>query len=487
MNLTRPAILFASTIGLAHAQSPLSGLAHGLIIDTPPNGTMVKGKPTGDRPLQDLPIAPNNSAPIYSISALLGNSTLAPQFKMDSMSTGNDNIPVVSQSLNDEHWIVDPSTGGGWAAIAVSVAEVYEATDDPNSAFARRIQDAGPFGRGSDIFSYWFSGNIGLPADLIDTAFFEFGAVNMSLPTSSHVTGLDTYMPAVIDTQGDGTNLVPVTSKWYFTLSQSTVSAIQNNWTTWGSLFSQLPHPSVFRPDLRPVSSSEIGQNYVYMAEWTGSWSKIYKVFTPAELGLVGTDAIDAIAFFDVPNKRNRIVMSLTLNSPSSLTSSGHSEQVLVGGPLLQSNSGPGGHKPLRTIDGQTIPSKIGFTNDTEIDSVCTYDPDVLAIAAFCKWMAMPELGQQPAAIGSSAARFRASNTEDGLLLQATDLPNVSGSVMWEVSVGPRTVSVTRQKTGPRMQTFLRIPTTTTDTIIIKTTFLNSQMVVHGWELKLVD
>lgn len=457
--------LTASLGGLA-AQSPLSGLAQGLIIENAStNSCTIQGKPAGDRSLLQFPA--NGLAPTFTVPALLHHlganaSFRAQQFHMNAISTGNDNIPVTEM---ETHWEVTPASGAGWAAISISVVQKTSYTHlGVSTAFGKRLA-LGPGGRGNDLYSYWFADNAGVPVDLVDAAFFDVGQEHMSLAAGAQVIGVDTYMPAVVEAQGSPTFLVPVVGRWFFTLTPASADHIRNpaNWSAYSGAFAPGTSPSTIRP------------NHVFRAQWTPSgWNPIEVAFTPLQLGLGAEDVIDAIAYFDVVNHKDRIVFSLAQST------SAPSEQVLIGGPDVA-----GGNKPLKAKGGQSITQRIGIGNDTDVDSLCTYDPETLPGFDFCKWMAMPEWGQQPAVIGSSAARFRASATEDAVLLQATNLPNEVGDVIWVVTVGGRTITIPRARTGNRMQTFLRLPTATSGTIVIDTTFVTSSAIRRGWTLKL--
>ena len=325
MKITILAVGFTFPFSLLQAQSPLSGLAQGFVVhDTSQGLSSLMIKPPGDKNLA-LSAEAHPEAPTYTIEALLHHlganaQSAAVHFGMNAISTGNDILPVVAEdnpSGVPDYWEVDATAVGGWAAVALSVSDLA-GPGDSGTVFGNRYGDTFGAGIGSDLFSYWFSDNVNMPPSLTGHAHFDLGYEHFGAGSSKQVTGLDTYMPAVIEARGVPSHVVPVVNKWFFTLTPETAGRMhEGNGIYWATVSNAF---------LCPLA--DIGCNYVYWTEWdevTG-WSKIQVEFDPARLGLTEGGDIDAIAFFDMSGFRDRIVFSL------SLLTSGNREQLLVGG-----------------------------------------------------------------------------------------------------------------------------------------------------------
>ncbi len=478
MKISTLAVGLIIPVALIQAQSPLSGLAHGIIIQQDDSHGLMRMKPAGDNNV--VPFTNMDSlAPTYTVEALLHHlSAQAPsaalQFEMSAISTGNDNLPIEagpSHSGNPEppYWQVTSGGWSGWAAIALSV------TGNPGdpiigSVFDERFQSTGGAGIGSDLFSYWFGTNVDLPPSLIDAAHFDVGYEHMGAIPSTQVTGLDTYMPAVVEARGVSSNVVPVINKWFFALTPTTVGNITSNWGMFENAFD--------------CQLSEIGTNYVYTASWTSAakWSQVSVKFSPTQLGLGQECEIDAIAFFDVQNHNSRIVFSL------SLASSGQLEQLLVGGENVLGATN--GNKPLRAQGGTKITAKIGIGNDTDVDSICTYDPENPSYA-YGHWIALPVSSSKPSSIGCSAARYRSydrygNDVGEELLLQASNLPREPAIVTWTVAIdGAPPIVVRKVRTGERTQEIMSLPPGM-DNITISATYISRTQILHSWSVQLL-
>lgn len=471
------AILLACPVGHVAAQSPLSGLQHGFIVQSPgnPGVRQPMRKPAGDRQLVPF-VAIGSASPTYTIEALLHGisgdlQVEVPQFAINAMSTGNDNLPIQpgfypgNVGPNPDYWEVVPEIGLGWAAIALSVKEgPVSAVAD--SVFAQRLAAAGSSGIGNDLFSYWFKGNAQIHPSLNDAAFFDLGREHMALASGMQITALDTYMPGVVEARGQATDFMPVLNRWFFTLTPDAVTHITTNW-------------SVYEPVFDAVSS-EIGANFVYQTTWgSGGWSNISVLFDPAELGLGETDVIDAIGYFDRPNSREHLLFSLEGTASP--------DQLLVGGPDVRA-TGLAGQWPLRAQGGDRITERVGIGNNTDVDAFCTYDPEH-ATDGHCVWSAMPTADATPFGFGSSAARYRSYDASgayvwDSLLLQATGLGNQVGMVTWLVSVEgmAQPLIVRKLNTGDRTETELRMPFGL-PAMTVKTVFTTSTTFQQSWHL----
>ncbi|MCA8950338.1 MAG: hypothetical protein KDE27_12605 [Planctomycetes bacterium] len=483
MNHLPLVVAFATPLCLLPAQSPLSGFAQGVVVtDTlaPSAPRTVIQKPAGDMVLTPF-VAVDPAAPTYTVEALLhhlgaGASSAAAHLSMSAISTGNDVLPLVAGPFTgDEPDYYVVTTGGFWAAIALSFTEAaLPDPTDPGSAFALRYAAHPGAGIGIDLFSYWFDSNVGLPPNLIDTAHFELGREHTGADLNEQVTGLDTYMPAVVEARGIPTNVVQIVDQWYFALTPGSAQYISANanWGTFDPAFS--------------CAKAEIGANYVYQAHWSnGQWSEISVLFTPEDLGLTEGGDIDAIAFYRGQNSQDHIVFSLTGES------SAGREQILVGGPDIR---GPGmpGNKPVRAGDGGDIRIKIGARNDTDVDAICTYDPD--AQDAYGYWLALPVENRTPVGIGSSVARYRTYDdngnlTGEELLLQVTGLPTPSGQAGWAVSFdGAPPMLVRKNTSGDRAQTTLPLlPGQAIDEIVVVAAYVSGNTGWRSWGLKLLQ
>lgn len=479
MKLSTLALVLAVPVTLIQAQSPLSGLPQGLVMhDTSNTGTGVRSvlkKPAGDKHLVSF-TAVNNAAPTYTTEALLHHlvdpEVAAENFEMNAISTGNDNLPIQAgpyAGSEPEYWEVVSGGQSGWAAISLSVSDDPE-VPPAGTALASRYTGPGN-GIGSDLFSYWFDTNVNIPSDLIDVAHFDLGHEHIGAGSSSQITGLDTYMPAVVESRGTPNHVVQVIRKWFFTLTPDTVTNITGpNWSTYVGAFNCL--------------ESHIGTNYVYTADWTpgSGWSKISVEFTPAELGLTGGGDIDAIAFFDVPNNRERIVFSLSL-----ATSAGR-EQLLVGGAEVLGASS--GNKPLRVSGGARITAKIGIGNATEVDAICTYDPEVIS-ENYGHWIALPVENTTADDIGCSVARYRVYDNNgfvlgQQLLLQATGLPNETAAIGWIVTIdGSSPVIIRKIRTAERMEAVMPLPPGV-EHVTVSAVYASRTQTLYSWEVRLL-
>jgi hypothetical protein len=477
MKISTLAVVIAVPVTLIQAQSPLSGLAQGVVIhDTASGVRSLMKKAAGDK----SPVAfatVHGQAPTYTTEALLHHlvdpTGSAQHLQMNAISTGNDNLPIEAGPYSGNqpiYWEVASGGMSGWAAIALSVSETG-AQSIPGTVFAARLAMPGP-GIGSDLFSYWFDTNINLPSDLIDAAHLDLGREHFNAGQNSDVAALDTYMPAVVESRGIQTHMVPIVNRWFFALTPASATHIKDNanWGTFSAAFG--------------CTQQEIGSNYVYTAQWTpaAGWSSISVEFDPARLGLNAGDAIDAIAFFDVPNYRDRIVFSL------SAATSGTREQILVGGDeVLGQNPG---NKPLRVKGGARITEKVGIANDTDIDAVCTYDPEHPS-QAYGQWIALPVENTTADDIGCSVARYRVYDNNgftigEQLLLQATGLPNETAAVGWIVTIdGQSPVIIREVRTGERMETVMSLPPGV-EGVTVSAVYASRTQTLYSWDVRLL-
>ncbi|WP_439116214.1 hypothetical protein, partial [Ilumatobacter sp.] len=415
MKYTTLAVALLSSVAI-QAQSPLSGMAHGFVINNQGNRTL-KRKPAGDQPVEPF-YSVTASTPDYSIDALLhhlGSTPPSHLLHMNSMSTGNDILPVeeyVGSGGTVDHYRVFSPQGALWAALAFTV-DGYDTIDkEPGSLFDHRASSSQ--GIGSDLFSYWFSTNAGLPDSLVDTPHFEVGFEHMGLTGNEQVSALDTYMPAILEDRNSLVHLIlQYKDRWYFTLTPDSANDIANNWSTFAPAFA--------------CNQQDIRANHVYVAKWNqpgmpNSWSTIDIRFRPDELGLSANDAIDAIAFYE--GFEEQIVFSLAKRHAAD-----NREQIWVGGPMVFVPQEPGGKKPLRDGTGARVTTKVGVGELTEVDSLCTYDPEILT-DYYGPWIAFPVADPAnegtAADIGCSAARYRVASGQvvgQKLRVQATRLP----------------------------------------------------------------
>jgi hypothetical protein len=453
MKLSTLAVALAVPATLMQAQSPLSGLAQGLLINDT-SSTSLRLKPPGDLPLSEFG-SMGAEAPTYTTSALLhhlggGNETAIDKFQMNAISTGNDLLPMELITVGQEtYWQVNGL--GGWSALALSVsngsAPNGQVMNQTPNVFVDRHNEHHGHGIGSDLFSYWFDTNTVLPPSLTDAAHLDLGHEHMGL-SDEDVTGLDTYMPAVVAARGQFTFVTPVVDRWYFTLTPESVGHIETHWSTYQPAF------AVGMPQ------SDIGANYVYQSLWTpgNGWSEIGVLSDPEDLGLLTLQnaEIDAIAFYASANFNEQIVFSLTRQSSNNL------EQLLVGGTVHSLPQGPVGNKPLRAWGGEKITAKIGIGSETEVDAVCTYDPEN-ANEGHGDWIAFPINSTTVSEIGCSATRSGYFDNlgvikAEQLLMQATDLPSGPAMINWVITIDGVPLVKRLPVTGDRMQYKMRLP-----------------------------
>lgn len=481
MHPTTLAVVLTLPVALCHAQSPLSGLAQGVIIEDSASGSRkLMNKRPGDHVAVPFTNA-HSSSPTFTIPALLhhlgaGAGSAISNFEMNAVSTGNDNLPVEAAAPVNGHtpyWEVTAIPGSGWAAMALSVVDDQHLAAVPGTIFEERLAYTNGTGIGSDLFSYWFDTNLNLPPSLVGKAHLDVGYEHLGTGANNPVTALDTYMPAVVEARGTSSFVTPNVRNWYFTLTPATVNHINGSpWSTYDAAFGCDPW--------------QIGTNYVYKAIWssTNGWSEIDVLFSPADLGLSAGGDIDAIAYYKVSGHDEHIVFSVARDSAPGL------EQILVGGPEIVTG---GGNKPLRVTGGARINEKVGIANDTDIDSLCTYDPEHSS-QAYGHWIAFPEPTTVPEGIGCSVARYRSVHgvtpagqpSSDVLLLQATRLPNQSGLVGWFITIdGFPTMLVRQSMTSPREELHLYIPSGT-EGISVKAACVAGNQVLRSAQVRLL-
>lgn len=483
MKYTTIAVALVSTVAI-HAQSPLSGMAHAFVLDDHGTRTMVR-KPAGDLPVHAFPTV-TVSAPVFSPEALLhhlgANQTVeAPNFVMNSMSTGNDILPVVEHTEIGglETFRVYSPGGALWAALAFTVDQDATIHREPGSLFDQRAATSA--GIGSDLFSYWFSTNAGLPNNLVDMPHFEVGFEHMGLTAGQQISALDTYMPAIIEDRNSLVHtILQFKNKWFFTLTPDSAAYIRNNWGTFDPAFD--------------CPMSDVQPNFVYRAWWNtthaDAWSTISVKFRPEELGIDSTDVVDAIAYYDGPNFQEQIVFSLQKRHTEDTR-----EQIFVGGTLLAEGQNPGGKKPLRDGSGERVTTKVGVGNLTEVDSLCTYDPETLT-NYYGPWIAFPVAdpvfeGTQ-AGIGCSAARYRIQSggaMGQRILVQATGLPlALPGAVGFFIDVAGDVSSVVVPVTGSRMQHAFSLPPALPQgtEITVYTAYASRAERLFSWDVRVV-
>lgn len=480
MNRTTLAVALACS-AVVQAQSPLSGLAQGVVLKESTGERELQRKPAGDLPVTNFTSVGAN-APVYSMEALLhhlGQSApgAAAGLRLNAMSTGNDILPINAypNELSPTEFRVFSPQGALWAALALTVDGGATVSAEPGTVFEDRLSTTTNIG--ADIFSYWFSTNAGLPSNLVDRAHLDVAIEGLA--AGQQVSALDTYMPAILEDRMSPIHaILQVKDRWYFTLTPGSAQDIYDGWT-------QSDYQAAFACD-----REEIGANYVYQAQWNepggvAGWSQIDILFEPGDLGLVQTDVIDAIAYYRGINFMDRIVFSLRKNGAQDTR-----DQILVGGPLIPG----GGHRPLHDGSGAKVTTKVGVGLDTDVDSICTYDPETLT-DYYGPWIAFPVADPvhegTEAGIGCSAARYRVSAggvVGQRLRVQATGLPlALPGSVGFFIDVAGSVESVVVPVTDSRMEHVFSLPPALPQgtEITVYTAYASRAERLFSWDVRL--
>ena len=77
------------------------------------------------------------------------------------------------------------------------------------------------------------------PAFAIGSVFHSqrlLGHEHMGLGAGAEVRAVDSYMPLIVASRGQGSTFMPVTRKWFFSLTPAAVATIQAGWDTTGSI-----------------------------------------------------------------------------------------------------------------------------------------------------------------------------------------------------------------------------------------------------------
>jgi hypothetical protein len=144
--------------------------------------------------------------------------------------------------------------------------------------------------------------------------------------------------------------------------------------------------------------------------------------------------------------------------------SSNNLEPLLVGGTVHSLPQGPVGNNPLRAGGGEKITAKIGIGAETEVDAVCTYDPEDQNYG-YGDWIAFPTASNPMVSfpIGCSATRSGHFDNLgvikfEQLVMQATNLPSGPAIINWVITIDGAQMVKRLPVTGDRMQYAMRLP-----------------------------
>jgi hypothetical protein len=397
--------------GQSSKRGPLSALGQGFTLRGDP---VLRHKPPGDQ----VALPPSFAAPAglslypdYRIETLFG-AAHAPSIEIDAVSSGNDLIPV---EFLDSDYVVQPAQAP-LSFVVMQVSLKHGPLPGATGVVGARLQSS-PGGVGGDVFSYWFRGNTGVEPEAIDKAYLVAGAEHMGIP-GSDLSGLDTSMALIVESNAAGSPFFPHTDAFYFSLTPDAAAYVRQNWSALSSAFAQ------------NVDASDIQAATVFHARWMywlSSWDRIEVTFTPDDLGLSNEDDIDAVAYSKYTP--HMLVYSLPYDPAHPQRS-----QVQVG--FRGFGGGPGHSHDLKANDGLTIEQKLGIPNGGDIDAVCGVDPE----ESLDPWLGTPyapfAFSRPPAAIGLSVVRVLDDGRNHSLRVQATGVPTHGYTVSLFGAVG---------------------------------------------------
>lgn len=340
-----PSALLAATLAIATAPllaqqsgGPLLGSAFAFSVrgglggqnaDTLVHRTGIQSSPVSWP--TTVPGAPN----LRHILALHGGAGLT----IDDFSTGRDDIMVDGNGVIS----VPPQ---GWGVYLFSVRQ--GAAGAPQS----RIAAEPAADRAAAVFSWVLPGSA-VPPALIDHVERAHGRTDLRLPANSDLDALDLPLPMGIDQTtlsarepGFGA-LLPVPEALYFTVSNQSLTLVPAAWWLQGGV----PTPPSGATVFRTLRSSQFG-----------AWTPPHVWKTYAELGLLQSEDIDALAYGDATQQ---LLFSCVGNAR---------DQLLVvdlgtdGAPVPQ---------PVKKSNNTPVSDAVGTAGGDDIDAVCTLDPRI--------------------------------------------------------------------------------------------------------------
>jgi hypothetical protein len=452
-------------------RGPLGVFAQGLSLKDTRNNrpAAIARKPAGDRLPLSFGTVPFTDEPVYSADLLIPGGVL----DIDAMSTGNDILPIVYREVDTgegtvETYVIEPRQGlFGWASIAFG----YGALDSSSGVINDRQQVVGSVT--ADIFSYWFADSVGLPQDLVGKVMFEAGREHMRLPAEMDVMALDTYMPVIKDSGGLPGAWIQRTDNWYFSITPESANDIRTAWCACQQYFTF-------------TEADKVTAATVFRVEWDGvAWSRIAPEFLPAQTNIPAEANIDALAYDEATD---RFVFSLQYGP----FAEGHS-QFQVGSttrPPLDLY----GPNPDRPGEHATIEELLGTVGD--VTMLCGLDPQAHAVppdGALSPWMGMATSGPLSPLrrLTASVERFLAPNGEHSLMVMASALPPVPGTLTWSLRVGGVEITLPFAHLGDSWSDIRELPLRTVVTghlpMELQATFESAagSLIVDSWVIEM--
>ncbi len=416
--------------GIVRAQADASegsvmAIAQGLSVD---GATVVPGAGAGTLLLtrsEFSSLPPSTWTPVAGVPDWSTVLAGAPGIDLDGFSIGYDYI----QSTPTGFAAIPP---GNWAGITFSVTRATTAA--AGSLIAGEV--ATPGGAAADVFFYVLPGSA-LPPPLVDRTMRSQDSTEVNLHATGSPGDIDAHDVYVGLIHRENPQLVPTLPfhSAFFTVTGATVSSVPLGW--WGAA---------------PPSGATILRR-----DWTGSaWGTPYPFLTPATLGLMPGEDIDALAVDLIhghvlfSTTRPAVTPGATLRDPILY-------HKLGGGPghhvYTTSPGTPPGPVPVSTRIGLVVGGGID-----DVDGICALDPGPagqIRLNSMLGTSRQPLLPSAPTRLSASVFRRRAANNlHDEFVTYGAGWPQQAagnpGLAFVGVTLGPATNPYTTAGAFPR-------------------------------------
>ena len=217
-------------------------------------------------------------------------------------------------------------------------------------------------GQGSDLLSYFFRDSFEVPTSLLGALHLEQTAGQMALPAGADIGAFDFALGMLTtNSQDDLPAFAPNADVLYYSVTPFFV-LVYEAFAAGGQIpkFAAAlgdPQVRVFPPDAGAV----------YRSTWaagTQTWSNPVVFASRDDLGLVAGENVDAVT---VDHTYGIVIFSTERGTGP------QRDQVLLHHATLT----PLGHLPLYEIDGTKLSTKLGLTDEDDIDGLCGTDPEI--------------------------------------------------------------------------------------------------------------
>ncbi|MFO1076913.1 MAG: hypothetical protein U1E73_04215 [Planctomycetota bacterium] len=338
-------------------QGPFSVWPIGVVQDTVGRDKLLLVAPA---PRTASPAEPGRRGrrPDYTTASLFPDlpQPLANDFGFSAIDTGNAIVPTTWNVLTSggvPYGIApDLRSDQRWLALSATVTNSSPLTNHP-------LLTAG---QGSHILSYFFLESQEVPSSLLGSLQIEQTSAQMLMPAGAEISAFDFALGMLMaNPEDDLPAFVPYDDVLYYSVTPHFASAYAamsgGAQIPWFAADPADPFVRVHAPDA----------GVIYRSTWDDfaqTWSVPLVYKSLADLGLSAGENIDALTV----DHSTGIVIFSTDRATSPLRN-----QVLLYHPDLTA----GTNLPLYDVDGTKVSTKLGLTDEDDIDGLCGTDPEI--------------------------------------------------------------------------------------------------------------